>query len=80
MKNLKKRKKSLNGSQVSQVKSPPKYDLKLKRLITERDAKRVRAKGKIIENKYFPKFEKIMRIRKYKGATYIEWVHYPDYY
>lgn len=54
----------------------PKFDRTLKRLVTERDAKRIRKRGRII-GEYFLEngAGKVIR-RSYKGATFHEFVSY----
>jgi hypothetical protein len=56
-----------------------KFDNKLRRLVTERDAKTIRKKGKILKV-IKTDFGKIGLIRKYKGATYSEWYDQGDFY
>jgi len=46
---------------------------KMKRLVTERDAKRIRKHGKVKNAGYIARFGKSFKVYKYKNATYTEW-------
>jgi hypothetical protein len=42
-------------------------------MVTERDAKKIRKHGKLVNSGYVSKFDRGFRVYKYKNATYMEW-------
>jgi len=47
----------------------------MKRLVTERDAKKIKSKGKYIKTIILKDIKKAGVMFKYQNATYIEWVN-----
>ena len=54
--------------------SPPRWS-RMKRLVTERDAKKIKSKGKYIKTIILKDIKKAGVMFKYQNATYIEWVN-----
>lgn len=59
------------------MKAKPKYS-KMKRLITERDAKVIQRRGKLVIREDRPQFNGAFEIYRYKNATYVRFKRYGE--